>query len=158
MLSSPVRLQPLPLLQPGDLQSLDALNRRLWAWVEGEYHRSPHRGLDGATPLDRWAALADEVRFLGPDIDDLFLQEAKRKVAKDRTVSLNGIVYEVDAVLVDESVVLRYDPARPGRAVQVWLKGVRAKDAKVVDVHGNCFVKREKPEGLRLADLAKKED
>ena len=61
-------------------------------------------------------------------------------------------------MLVDESVVLRYDPARPGRAVQVWLKGVRAKDAKVVDVHGNCFVKREKPEGLRLADLAKKED
>jgi hypothetical protein len=153
-----VRLQLLPLLQPGDLQSLDALNRRLWAWVEGEYHRSPHRGLDGATPLDRWAALADEVRFLGADIDDLFLQEAKRKVAKDRTVSLNGIVYEVDAVLVDESVVLRYDPARPGRSVQVWLKGVRAKDAKVVDVHGNCFVKREKPEGLRLADLAKKED
>ncbi len=28
--------------------------------------------------------------FLGADIDDLFLQEAKRKVAKDRTVSLNG--------------------------------------------------------------------
>jgi hypothetical protein len=54
--------------------------------------------------------------------------------------------------------VLRYDPARPGRQVQVWLKGVRSKDAKVVDVHGNCFVKREKPEGLRLADLAKKED
>jgi hypothetical protein len=152
------RLQLLPLLQPADLQSLDALNRRLWAWVEGEYHRSPHRGLDGATPLDRWAALADEVRFLGPDIDDLFLQEAKRKVAKDRTVSLNGIVYEVDAALVDESVVLRYDPARPGRSVQVWLSGVRAKDAKVVDVHGNCFAKREQPEGLRLADLAKKED
>ncbi|MGZ6141239.1 MAG: DDE-type integrase/transposase/recombinase [Myxococcaceae bacterium] len=153
-----VRLLLLPLLQPSDLASLDALNRRLWAWVEGEYHRSPHRGLDGATPLDRWAALADEVRFLGPDIDDLFLQEAKRKVAKDRTVSLNGIVYEVDAMLVDESVMLRYDPARPGRSVQVWLKGVRAKDAKVVDVHGNCFVKREQPEGLRLSGLAKKED
>jgi putative transposase len=134
------RMQLLPLLQPADLQSLEALNRRLWAWVEGEYHRSPHRDL------------------VGPDIDDLFLQEAKRKVAKDRTVSLHGVVYEVDAALVDESVVLRYDPTRPGRAVQVWLRGARAKDAKVVDVHGNCFVKRELPEGLRLANLAKKED
>ena len=153
-----VRLQLLPLLQPGDLASLDALNRRLWTWVEGEYHRSPHRGLDGATPLDRWAALADEVRYLGLDIDDLFLNEAKRKVAKDRTVSLGGIVYEVDAALVGEVVVLRHDPAKLGRSVQVWLKGARAKDAKVVDVHANCFVKREKPEGLRLADLAKKED
>jgi putative transposase len=153
-----VRMQLLPLLQPADLAGLDALNRRLWTWVEGEYHRAPHRGLGGATPLDRWAGLADEVRYLGPDIDDLFLHEAKRKVAKDRTVSLHGIVYEVDATLVDEAVVLRYDPSRPGRPVQVWLKGAHVQEAKVVDVHGNCFVKREKPEGLRLADLATKED
>ena len=152
------RMQLLPLLQPADLASLDALNRRLWAWVEGEYHRAPHRGLDGATPLDRWAALADEVRFLGPDIDDLFLHEARRKVAKDRTVSLHSVVYEVDATLVDEAVVLRYDPARPGRRIQVWFKGARVHDAKVVDVHANCFVRRERPEGLRLADLADKED
>jgi putative transposase len=151
-----VRMQLLPLLKPFDLQSLDALNRRLWAFVEGEYHRTPHRGLDGATPLDRWAALADEVRFLGPDLDDLFLHEAKRKVAKDRTVSLNGVAYEVDAALVDETVVLRYDPAKPGRAVQVWAKGALVQEAKVVDVHGNCFVKREKPQGLRLADLDEK--
>src|SRR6266542_3535254 len=153
-----VRLQLLPLLQPGDLQSLDALNRRLWAWVEGEYHRSPHRGLDGATTLDKWAQVADEVRYLGPDIDDLFLNEAKRKVAKDRTVSLGGIVYEVDAALVGEVITLRHDPSKPGRTVQVWAKGKKVQDAKVVDVHANCFVRREKPEGLRLADLAKKED
>lgn len=153
-----VRMQLLPLLQPADLASLDALNRRLWTWVEGEYHRSPHRGLDGATPLDRWAAVADEVRYLGPDIDDLFLHEAKRKVAKDRTVSLDGVAYEVDAMLVGEVVTLRHDPARPGRAIQVWAKGEKVQDAKVVDVHANCFVRREKPEGLRLADLAGKED
>jgi putative transposase len=152
------RMQLLPRLKPADLQSLDALNRRLWSWVEGEYHRTPHRGLDGATPLDRWAARADEVRFLGDGIDDLFLHEAKRKVAKDRTVSLHGVVYEVDATLVDEAVVLRYDPARPGRSVQVWHKGTFVQSAKVVDVHGNCFVKRETPEGLRLADLAGEED
>jgi hypothetical protein len=151
-------MQLLPLLGPADLASLDALNRRLWTWVEGEYHRSPHRGLDGATPLDKWAQVADEVRYLGPDIDDLFLNEAKRKVAKDRTVSLGGIVYEVDAALVGEVVVLRHDPSKLGRTVQVWAKGKKVQDAKVVDVHANCFVKREKPEGLRLADLAKKED
>ncbi|RXM22137.1 hypothetical protein EO238_25415, partial [Citrobacter sp. AAK_AS5] len=92
------------------LASLDALNHKLWAFVEGEYHRTPHRGLEGETPLDRWAALADEVRYLGADIDELFLQEAKRKVARDRTVSLDGAVYEVDAALVGEAVTLRYDP------------------------------------------------
>lgn len=152
-----VRMQLLPLLQPADLTSLDALNRRLWTWVEGEYHRSPHRGLDDATPLDKWASVADEVRYLGADIDDLFLHEAKRKVAKDRTVSLDATAYEVDATLVGEVVTLRYDPSKPGRAVQVWLKGEKVQDAKQVDVHANCFVKRETPQGLRLADLAKKE-
>lgn len=153
-----VRMQILPLLQLGDLASLDALNRRLWAFVEGEYHRTPHRGLEGATPLDRWAALADEVRYLGPDIDDLFLQEAKRKVARDRTVSLDGAIYEVDAALVGEAVTLRYDPTRPGRPMQVWARGERTGDAKLVDVHANCFVKRDQPAGLRLADLDAKED
>jgi hypothetical protein len=143
-----------------DLASLDALNRRLWAWVEGEYHRAPHRGLNGETPLDRWAALADEVRYLGSDIDDLFLSEAKRKVARDRTVSLAGVVYEVDAALVGEAVVLRYDPTKPGRPVQVWAKGAFVQNAKVVDVHANCFVRRDQPqpESLRLADLAKEEE
>jgi transposase InsO family protein len=153
-----VRMQLFPLLQPADLASLDALNRRLWAFVEGEYHRSPHRGLEGATPLDRWAALADEVRYLGADIDDLFLQEAKRKVARDRTVSLDGAVYEVDAALVGEAVTLRFDPTRPGRSMQVWAKGERTGDARLVDVHANCFVKRDQPAGLRLADLDAKED
>ena len=152
------RMQLLPRLGTADLTSLDALNRRLWAWVEAEYHRTPHRGLEGVTPLDRWATVADEVRYLGHDLDDLFLYESKRKVAKDRTVSLAGVVYEVEAALVGETVTLRFDPSKPGRAVQVWLKGEKIQDAKVVDVHGNCFVKREKPEGLRLADLAKKED
>jgi transposase InsO family protein len=38
-----VRLQLLPALVEDDLKSLDALNRKLWAWVEGEYHMSPHK-------------------------------------------------------------------------------------------------------------------
>lgn len=152
-----VRMQFLPLLRPADLGGLDAINRRLWTWVEGEYHRSPHRGLEDSTPLDKWASVADEVRYLGADIDDLFLHEAKRKVAKDRTVSLDAIAYEVDAALVGETVLLRYDAAKPGRAVQVWAKGEKVQDAKPVDTHANCFVKRETPQGLRLAEFAKKE-
>jgi hypothetical protein len=72
-------------------------------------------------------------------------------------VSLDAIVYEVDATLVGEVVTLRHDPSKPGRAVQVWAKGKKVQDAKQVDVHANCFVKRETPQGLRLADLAKKE-
>ena len=46
-----VRGQLLTRLTAHDTASLDALNRRLVAWIEGEYHHTPHRGLDGVTPL-----------------------------------------------------------------------------------------------------------
>jgi transposase InsO family protein len=167
-----VRQQLLPTLAEADTASLDALNRRLWAYVEGEYHQSPHRGLDGETPLDRWAKSADEVRYLPPqeDFDALFLSEAKRKVQKDRTVSLNGLVYEVDASLVGATVTLRFDPNQAGRGIEVWAQGHKVHIAKVVDVYANCFVKRDRPSrtltpsaaappppaGLRLADLGPK--
>jgi putative transposase len=139
-----VRTQLLPILVEADFKSLDALNSRLWAWLETEYHSSPHKGLAGQTPMDRWAQVADEVRYLDADLDDLFLGEVARKVQKDRTVSLNGKAYEVDASLVGQTVTLRFDPSLPGRAIQVHHDG-KSWSAKVVDLYANCFVKRDRP-------------
>jgi hypothetical protein len=141
-------MQLLPTLRNADTDSLQALNRRLWAWVEGEYHRSPHRGLGGITPLDAWAERARHVEHVGgrTDLDDMFLFEEKRKVGRDRTVSLHGTIYEVDAILVGTTVALKYDPQRVGSTIQVWAAdGHRHSDAKPVDVHANCWVKRDKP-------------
>jgi putative transposase len=143
-----VRAQLLTRLTEDDTRSLEALNRRLHAWVEGEYHHAPHRGLAGKTPLEQWALTGEAVRFPEPglDLDDLFLFEASRKVQQDRTVSLNGVVYEVDAALLGEKVTLRFDPgAAPERPVQVWHKGKRIELAKPVQTYANCFVKRNRP-------------
>jgi transposase InsO family protein len=164
-----VRMQFLPLLGPQDTASLEALNRRLWAFIEGEYHHRPHKGLGGETPLDRWAQICDEVRLPEPGLDlaELFLFEEKRKVARDRTVSLRGALYEVDAILVGQTVTLRFDPTRPERKVEVWHVGRKVGAAKPVDAYANCFVKRDHatkslspsrapeapPEGLRLRDF-----
>lgn len=169
-----VRMQLLPTLTEADTKSLDALNRRLWGWVEGEYHMSPHRGLDGTTPLDRWTMSAQDIRLVGPecDLDDLFLFEEKRKVQRDRTVSLHGAIYEVDASLVGETVTLRFDPSRRGRPVDVYFKGRKIEQAKTVDVYANCFVRRDHitkalqpdrrlddpPAGLPLRNLKGKDD
>ena len=141
-----VRGQLLIRLAPEDTRSLEALNRRLWAWVEGEYHHSPHRGLAGVTPLEQWAQTGETVRFPEIDLDDLFLFETQRKVQKDRTVSLNGVVYEVDAALVGQTVTLRFDPgAAPERPVQVCHQGRFVEQARVVESYANCFVKRSRP-------------
>jgi transposase InsO family protein len=149
-----LRAQLLSRLTPADTASLEALNRRLIRWIEAEYHRTPHHGLQGQTPLDRWAESAEQVRFLEPDIDldDLFLFETVRKVRADRTVSLNGTAYEVDAALVGERVTLRYDPATAGRPIQVWHQDKPLQSARPVDLYANCFVKRQRPTDTLSAD------
>jgi putative transposase len=142
------RSQLVSRLGSADTDSLDTLNRRLWAWVEGEYHQAPHRGLDAQTPLDRWAMSADQVRLPGPhlDLDALFLFEAKRRVQRDRTVSLNGSLFEVDATLVGHTVMLRYDPsAPPARGVEVWHDDQFVSRATPLDAYANCFVRRHRP-------------
>lgn len=150
-----VRAQLLTRLTAEDTQSLTALNRRLHTWLEGEYHHNPHRGLEGETPLERWARSGEAVRFPEPelDLDDLFLFETQRKVQKDRTVSLNGVVYEVDAALVGETITLRFDPAAAlGRPVQVCHQGKMIERAKPVETYANCFVKRDRPSRTLATD------
>ncbi len=148
-----VRTQLLVRLGEEELSSLEALNRRFWAYVEGEYHHAPHRGLERQAPLDRWAQVVDEVRYADHlDLDDLFLFEAHRKVRTDRTVSLDGTAYEVEAILVGEKVTLRFDPHRR-KTIQVVFQGQRYADAKPVDLHQNCFVKRNTP-GVKFSELA----
>ena len=137
------RTRLLPTLTDADTTGLEALNRRLWAWIEDEYHYAPHRGLDGATPVDRWAAASAHIQLPTSDLSDVFLFEEKRKVQQDRTVSLQGVVYEVDAALVGQTVTLRYDPARARRGVQVVVAGHPVQTAKPVDAYANCFVRRD---------------
>ena len=168
-----VRAQLITRLTGADTASLEALNRRLWAWVEGEYHQTPHRGLDDDTPLERWALTADQLRLpeVNLDLDELFLFETKRRVQRDRTVSLNGTVFEVDAALVGETITLRFDPAAPpARGVEVWHHNQFVARAKPVDAYANCFVRRSRPArtldtdtpaaapstGLALRNLARK--
>jgi transposase InsO family protein len=139
-----VRIQLLPTLTDQDLASIGALNRRLWTYVESEYHQTPHKGLDGKTPFDAWAMASGDVKVPGPELDlrELFLFEEKRKVAKDRTVSLNGRLFEVDALLVGETVALRFNPTQKTPTVDVWHKGKKVQTAQLVDAYQNCFVKR----------------
>jgi putative transposase len=168
------RMQLLPLLGPEHLVSLETMNRALAAWIEGEYHHAPHRGLGDETPADRWARTSEGVRMPASDLGDHFLAEQKRRVQKDRTVTLDGVAFEVDAALVGERVTLRFDAARKPdkRTVEVWHQGRRVEVARRVDLLANCFVKRsgttknleipkggpEPAEGLAMRDLLDDED
>lgn len=161
-----IRMQLLKHLTEDDLKSLDAINARLWAYIESEYHQSPHKGLGGQCPADAWAQRSENVELETRDISDLFLFEQKRKVQKDRTVSLDGTLLEVEAELVGQTVTLRFDPSGHRRAIQVFCGTKRFADAKPVDAYANCFVRRDRhnstldpvepPEGLKMRDLGRR--
>ncbi len=156
-----VRQRFLPGLEAADTASLDILNRRLAAWVEGEYHHTPHRGLEGMAPADAWAAKALDVRLVdgSVDLDDLFLDEAVRKVSKDRVVSLRKQFYEVDAGLVGQKVTLRFDPAAPpGRPILVVADGEDAGQAWPLDLNANARVKRDSAISFSSIDTDDGED
>ena len=145
----------LSYLDAQALDSLQTLNRSLWAWIEGEYHNSPHRGIDGRTPLEQWALASAGVRYPDAtlDLDEIFLFEARRLVHKDRTVSLNGRLYEVDPLLVGQKVILRYDPdAPPTRPLDVVHDGKHAGKATRLDAYANTAVKRGYPSRQIEAD------
>ena len=152
------RAQLIARLTAQDTASLEALNRRLAAWIEGEYHDTPHRGLEQQTPLERWSHTGERLRYPDPtlDLDDLFLFEDQRTVQNDRTVSLHGKVYEVDAHLVGQRVTLRYDPARPEAPIQVVHLGQLIEQARQVDLYANCFVKRQRRSGALEPDQCAK--
>lgn len=65
---------------------------------------------------------------------------------KDRTLSLNGRLYEADAVLVGHTVTVRHDPgAPPARALQLVHEGRPAGLATPLDAYANATVKRARP-------------
>ena len=143
-----VRNQLLSPLTPETIPDLDTLNTRTRCWIEGEYHMTPHRGLDNAVPLDRWVEHAEHIRFPDPhlDLELLFMHEAQRKVSKVRTVSLNNRLYEVAPELTGQTVTLRYDPSvPPGRPLLVYHNDQPAGTATLLDPHANTTIPRGRP-------------
>ncbi len=151
------RGQVLAPLEARDIPDLEALNRHFRFWLEGEYHNTPHRGLEGGrTPLEQWALTCEHVRRPDPgiDLDDMFLFEAVRKVSKARTVSLDGRTYEVDPGMGGDKVTLRYDPAAPmGRPIKVVHEGRDAGLARLLDLNANARIRRAAGPGVAFRSL-----
>ena len=95
------------------ITALDDLNARLWAWIEPVYHRRPHGGLEGKTPLSRYQQDWPPIKTLGHKAsqwDAIFHHRVRRKVRKDGTVSYQGQDFEVPYELSGKTVQLGVDP------------------------------------------------
>ncbi len=144
-----VRDQFLSELDAARIGDLADLNARLWAWLEGIYHRTPHEGLAGLTPLARYQQDLPKIRPLGQlaaQLDAMFHHRIKRYVRKDGTVSYLGARFEVPYELAGKTVRLVVDP-HAGVVVGVENEaGAMVGLATRLDAHANLHRVRRKPD------------
>jgi putative transposase len=138
-----VRSSFLPHVTTEILSDLAALNRVFWAWLEAEYHQTPHGGLDGMTPLDRF--LKDQALIRpAPEQLELWLRmKVERKVGRDRTVHLDSRLYEAPDGFAGETIEVFYDPYDPGRPVHFRRRGeTREQPLRRLDLATNATLRR----------------
>jgi hypothetical protein len=155
-----VRRQFLMEIDLDGIQDLDGLNKKLWVWLEHEYHQRSHEGLEkDETPLSRWRKDQRHIRQLGPfaaSLDEYFYHRIKRKVRKDGVVSWEGNKYEVPYQFCEKEVYLVVDPHK-----QVALT-IESMDYETLgpvfplDQQANCQRRRQRPESGKASSKSGK--
>jgi transposase InsO family protein len=134
-----VRSDFLPTLRA---KTLDDLNLALDCWLRDLYHHREHSST-GQSPLTRYANHCECVRAAPKDLQDHFRWQARRRVAKDRTVALAGRLFEAPIALIGKQITLFYHPHDPSR-LEARFEGKSYGFLGGVDLNVNCQVKRQK--------------
>jgi transposase len=110
-------------------QTLEQLQALLDEWVEQYNARHVNRDTD-CTPAERLSPSV--ARSLEGSPDDIFCLKEERKVAKDHTISLDGVTYTLpsEPVLVAFKVQLHI---HPGERLRVWHGGQLVAELPHVD-------------------------
>jgi transposase InsO family protein len=119
--------------------ALGELNKRLAEWID-EYHLREH-GSTKEAPLSRYAKHLHLLRETPKDLMDYFRKRVTRKVDKDRTVSLDGRLYEAPLPMIGRTVTLAYHEADPARVELFW-NGTSQGMLVPLDVHVNARIRR----------------
>jgi putative transposase len=126
-------------------RSLRDINERFSHWLQGDYNRKPHGGLDGAVPLETYLQKAENrIRRLDAHIDaaELFCRKESRLVAHDGTFRVNNVLYETEEHLIGKKISVLYDKDDPLQMVKVYDGRVFVHNAKPIDFLSNAHAKR----------------
>lgn len=134
-------------LRPLDVAGVTScahLNTLFRTWLETEYHRRPHRGLDRQTPLEAWADKSGNIRKVdyGMSLDELFLHVDSRKVYGDSTITVRNILFEVPSILIGKRIQIKYDPHHSLSSIIAVHEGKEYRDCRPVDGYANTRIRR----------------
>ena len=122
--------------------TLSELNESFDVWLTDTYHQRKHGGT-GQSPFERFTSNTECLRAAPENLRDYFRQTARRRVAKDRTITLGGKLYEGPVALIGSKVELLYHAGEPDR-VEIRYNQKSYGFLRPVDLHVNCRVKRDK--------------
>jgi transposase InsO family protein len=117
------------------------LNEALDIWINDIYHQKKH-GATGQSPFGRFTASMECLRPAPENLRDYFRKVARRKVAKDRSITFQGKLYEAPVPLIGKQVELLYHENDPDHIEIKW-KNKSYGIVRPVDLHVNCRVKRD---------------
>ena len=133
-----LRMQFLPLLPPS--LSLTDLNERFEQWCDQAYHQTVH-GTTQETPWDRYTRHLHLLRPAPKNLSDFLRTRARRKVDRDRTVTLHGRIYEAPVDLIEKNVHLLYHETDPQR-IEVFYQDQSYGFLVPLNPHINARIKR----------------
>jgi putative transposase len=141
-----VRMQFLPTISAQI--TLEALNDAWARWLD-TYHQRRH----SATGMSPWQRFVDNMQCLRTppsDLRDHFRIVARRTVAKDRTVTLNGHLYEAPVSLIGKRIDVLYHDSDM-RRVEARFSGASYGQLRPVDLAVNCRVTRDRNRNTQIA-------
>ncbi|MEE8400411.1 MAG: DDE-type integrase/transposase/recombinase [Desulfobacterales bacterium] len=118
------------------------LNGALDRYLNNDYHQRKHSAT-GQTPLDRFTANMHCLRPAPENLKDHFRKVALRKVNGDRTVTLDGRIYEAPVALIGKRIELLYHQSDV-ETIEVRYKNKSYGMLRPVDLAVNYRVKRDK--------------
>jgi transposase InsO family protein len=132
---------------------LTDLNQAFDLWLEHVYHQRNHSAT-GHSPFKRFTADMHCIRPAPQNLKDYFRKMARRKVAKDRTITLNGKLFEAPIKLIGKRVELLYHDDDL-QQVEIIHQQQSYGVACPVDVYVNCRVKRDKNNNAQIQPASK---
>ena len=131
-------LQTVSLLK-SDVSTLDLLNSDFFNWVEA-YNNKVH-STTKQSPYDRYQAGLECVRPAPKHLLDYFRQIEFRRVKKDRTIRLAGIILEAPVGLIDKQIELRFHPDDLS-SIEIFFQNKSYGLASIVNPHTNSLIGR----------------
>jgi hypothetical protein len=89
------------------------------------------------------------VRAAPANLEDYFRKEVRRRVSRDRVVTIDGRLFEAPTHLIGERVRVLFNEEQPHQ-VEVFFKGHSYGLLTPVDLGVNCTVTRDKNSGELL--------